>query len=168
MEITLKPMTIELCHQFYKEFVLDLALFADPSKYKPYVYSKSNCDAYYERHRNLGRIHLAVMLHDQTIGEIVLKNIDRTKKCCTMGITMINDSVKGKGYGTEAEKITLQYAFDQPEMETVYADSLIGNLRSQHVLNKAGFLETGRDEEFVYYRCDKAAWTMQTDATASL
>lgn len=168
MEITLKPMTIELCHAFYKEFVLDLSLFKDPSQYKPYIYSETDCNAYYERHQRLGRIHLAVMLQDAPIGEIVLKNIDPECRCCTMGITMINDNVKGKGYGTAAEMLTLKYAFEQLGMDTVYADSLMGNQRSQHVLEKVGFTEFSRDDTFVYYSCEKAAWKGLSDQNLSL
>lgn len=96
MEITIKPMTKELCRAFYKDFVLDIDLFADPEQYKPFIYNEEACDAYYERYRNMGRIHLAVILSSKPIGEIVLKNIDRDRKCCTMGITMVNDSYKGK------------------------------------------------------------------------
>ena len=155
MEITLLPMTIDICHSFYKEFVLDLDLFQDPKQYKPYVYEEAACNAYFERHRNMGRIHLAVMLQDQPIGEIVLKNIDHQQKCCTMGITMVNDIFKNKGYGTQAEILTLQYAFDNLGMDTVYADALIRNKRSQHVLEKAGFTETNRSDGFVYYQCRK-------------
>ena len=158
MEITIKPMTKELCQDFYKDFVLDLALFVDPKQYKPYIYSEEACDAYYERYRNMGRIHLAVILGGKPIGEIVLKNIDQDRKCCAMGITMVNDSYKGKGYGTTAERMVLQYAFGELGMETVYADSLRGNLRSQHVLKKVGFKEIRQDDTFIYYECRKAYW----------
>ena len=168
MEIILKPMTKELCRSFYKEFVLDLALFVNPNQYKPYVYSEEFCDARLERYHQMGRIYLAAVLQNTPIGEIVLKNIDRDRKCCTMGITLVNDNYKGKGYGTAAERMTLQYAFDELGMETVYADSLLGNLRSQHVLKKAGFEETGRDDTFVYYQCKKADWKRLSITEASL
>lgn len=50
------------------------------------------------------------------------------------------------------------YAFDILEMDTVYADAILKNTRSQHVLQKVGFIETHCDETFRYYRCDKAFW----------
>ena len=98
---------------------------------------------------------MAVMLQDKPTEEIVLKNIDRDRKCCTVGITMVYDSYKGNGYGTEAERMALQYAFNELGVETVYADSLRRNLRSQHVLEKVGFAETGQDDAFIYYKCRK-------------
>ena len=158
MEIVIKPMTRELCHEFYKEFVLDLALFVNPEQYRPQIYNKEACDAYYDRHKRLGRYHMAITLQEKPIGEIILKNIDQIKNSCTMGITMVNDNYKGKGYGTAAEKKVLHLAFQILGFETVYADSLLGNLRSQRVLKKVGFEEIGRDDTFIYYQCTKSDW----------
>ena len=61
-----------------------------------------------------------------------------------------------QGFGTQAEILALEYAFQNLKMEIVYADALLNNHRSQHVLMKAGFRETHRDDAFVYYRCDRA------------
>ena len=43
-------------------------------------------------------------------------------------------------------------------LERVYADALIGNVRSRHVLQKAGFTETHHDEVFQYYVCSRNTW----------
>jgi len=158
-DIRLCKMTKRLCRQFYSGFTNDPDIFMDMSRFVKYVYSPERADAYWQRHQDLGRIHLAMMLDDVPIGEVVLKNIDLTKRCCTMGIHMKNDSVKNRGYGTAGEILVLQYAFKELEMETVYADTILKNARSQHVLKKVGFIETHKDEEFIYYRCDKCEWT---------
>ena len=158
MDIHLMVMTKELCRTYMGGFILDPDLFADPAAYQPYVYTQDSCDAYFERHRNLGRVHLAVMLQDEPIGEVVLKKIDHTGKHCTMGISMQSDAFKNRGFGTQAEILALEYAFQKLGLETVYADALLNNHRSQHVLAKAGFRETHRDDAFVYYRCDQADW----------
>jgi RimJ/RimL family protein N-acetyltransferase len=75
-----------------------------------------------------------------------------------MGISLMNDQYKNQGIGTAAEKQTLRYAFEQIGMETVYADALITNLRSRHVLEKVGFRETHANAQFAYYQCDKDSW----------
>lgn len=157
MEISLKLMTNELCRAFYQEFVMDPALFMDPSQYKPYVYEEASCDAYFRRYQAMGRVHLAVMLEEKPIGEVVLKAIDWEQKFCTMGITMLRDDYKNRGFGTQAERLTLQYAFGNMGMKTVFADSVLRNVRSQHVLQKVGFVRTHQDDTFVYYRCDKSS-----------
>lgn len=100
------------------------------------------------------------MLDQEPIGEIVLKNIDMEAKHCTLGIHMKNDSFKNQGYGTCAEILALQYAFQELGMVTVFADAVLKNARSQHVLKKVGFMETHRDDTFHYYRCDSANWCL--------
>ena len=59
-----------------------------------------------------------------------------------------NDSVKGRGYGTAAERLALKYAFDTLGMDAVNADTVIKNTRSQHVLEEKG--------DFKYYRFDRS------------
>lgn len=158
MNIRLEYMTKALCRDYHRGFVFDPAMFPDGIVSKAYVYSDAHADAHWLRQRDVGRIHLAVMLDDRIIGDVVLKNIDRQKASCTMGIHLQNDSCKNKGYGTEAELQVLEYAFNEAGMEVVYADALIGNKRSQHVLEKVGFQETYRDNTFVYYICQKSSW----------
>jgi len=160
MRIRLEPMTKALARRFYQEFELDMDLFADPGKYRPYIYDQQQCDATVERYRKLGRTHKAIMLDDKPIGELVLKNVDHAQQHCTLGITLIHDVYKNKGYGTHAEILALKFAFEELHMETVFADSLIRNTRSRHVLTKVGFTEIGRDATFVYYRCDRTSWKL--------
>ena len=68
---------------------------------------------------------------------------------------MCDDSVKGKGYGTEVEMQVLRYAFDVLNMRAVNADALLQNTRSQHVMEKVGFRYVREDEKFKYYRCER-------------
>lgn len=39
-----------------------------------------------------------------------------------------------KGYGTEAEKLAINYAFDEMGMVAVNTHTVLKNIRSQHVL----------------------------------
>ena len=107
-------------------------------------------DARREWQRQLGRIHLAVMLEQEPIGEVILKDIDAEKRCCTLSIHMKNESVKNRGFGTRAEILTLEYAFGVLEMETAFAEAIHKNKRCRHVLEKVGFQKTHSDEQFVY------------------
>ena len=165
MDIQLCKMTKELARQYYKEFEMDPDLFADMDKFHPYVYSVEKCDEIVERYSRLGRIFMAVILDGKPIGEVILKKVDYEHKSCVLGIHLQNDSVKNKGYGTQAEILTLQYAFNILKLDTVFADAIHKNRRSQHVLTKAGFLETHRDETFIYYRCDRTNWTAAAHET---
>ena len=150
MNIRLCKMTKMLARQYFKKFEMDPDLFAEPKKFKPYVYSDETSDARVVRYTQLGRIYWAIMLEDDPIGELVLKDIDLVQMHCTMGIAMRSDEFKNKGYGTVAEILALEYAFNKLGMETVFADALKKNKRSQRVLKKVGFVEMRSDDTFIY------------------
>lgn len=97
----------------------------------------------------------AIMLDGKPIGELQLKQINWEKAECTLSIHMQNDTVKEKGYGTQAERLAVKYAFDELGMVAVNADTIIKNTRSQHVLEKVGFHFIGEDGTFKYYRLER-------------
>ena len=74
---------------------------------------------------------------------------------CTLSIHMQNGDVKGKGYGTEAERLAIQYAFEKLGMMAVNADTAVKNQRSQHILDKLGFEFIREEGDFRYYRLEK-------------
>ncbi len=150
--ITLVPMTEELHHQFYQDYENDPDLYMDESKCTHFVYTPQWVDAYIARQKEKGRLVFAVLEDGCPVGEIVLKNIDCDKRECTMGIVLQNNKVKNRGVGTAAERLMVDYAIRQLHMETIHADSILKNKRSQHVLEKVGFVQTGADDTFVYYQ----------------
>lgn len=142
-----------------QNFVSDPDIFMDMSKYFEYQYSPERIDRYWEtRKKPKDRKDFFVLLESEVIGELALKHIDFEKKECELSIHLQNDSVKNKGYGSAAERLALAYAFENLGMESVLADSVLKNTRSQHVLEKVGFVLIGVDDTFKYYRCDKNAF----------
>ena len=155
-EIRLTPSTKELCRAYYKVFEHDPALFEDKSKLVPYVYDEAAVDAKFEeRRKRVNNRPYYILLGEQVIGEVVLKNVVPEKKTCELGICLVNDNYKNKGYGTAAERLALSLAFDEMGMNEVHADTLLQNTRSQHVLKKLGFRYISEDEHFKYYRLTK-------------
>ena len=148
--VSLKPMTRQMCHEFYKSFQNDPAI----GHYYEYVYTPEIADSYFERNSVPGKRLFAIMVGNQIVGEIKLKKIDFELRECSMGIHLQNDAVKGKGYGTQAERLILQYAFEKMGMDAVNAKVVLKNTRSQHVLEKVGFRYTHEDDTFKYYRCE--------------
>ena len=148
--VSLKPMTRQMCHEFYQNFQNDPAI----GHYYEYVYSPEIADRYFDNNSVADRKLFAIMVGNQIVGECKLKNIDLQNRECSMGIHLQNDAVKEKGYGTQAERMVLQYAFEELGMIAVNADAALKNTRSQHVLEKVGFRYTHEDDTFKYYRCD--------------
>lgn len=151
-DISLCIMTRELCHELYKGWENDPAIYMDMNLFKPYQYNENAVNRYFDSKQDSSRVLFAIMKDDKPIGEIQLKQINYKSKECTLSIHMQNDDVKGHGYGTRAERLILQYAFDVLGMAAVSADTVIKNIRSQHVLEKVGFQYIGEADGFKYYR----------------
>ena len=148
--VRLTPMTSEMYHEYYKEYENDPDLYRDPSKFVPYEYSEEKVERYLQRLRDLKRISLAIMVVDEIAGEIVLKNIEPHQQA-TMGLTLKNAAYKDRGIGMQAERLAVQYVFEELDIPVLYADTIRTNTRSQHVLEKVGFRFLREDEDFKYY-----------------
>ena len=152
-------MTRELFHKLWDGFEYDPDLFMDTAlfdKVRNYRYDAENTDAHFnKRVSQSNTITFAIMLDGNVIGELVLKHFDSESKHCELGIQMKNDHFKNKGFGTEAERLALIFAFDKLGMETVLADCIAKNERSQHVLKKLGFKQIDEREGFRYFSINR-------------
>ena len=157
-KIRLQKMTRELCHELYKGWQNDDAIFMDMSLFKPFEYTQEKVDRYFDSKQESTRILFAIMLEDKPIGEVQLKQIDFDNKECELSIHMQNDDFKCKGYGTAAERLAIQYAFEELGLVIVNADTVVKNTRSQHILNKLGFEFIKQDGDFKYYQLEKKKW----------
>ena len=144
-QITLAIMTRELCQQLYQGWENDPAIYLDMGSFAPYRYDKEAVDRYFDAKQTPDRVLFAILKDGVPVGELHLKRIDRRKKECTLSVHLQNDGVKGRGYGTQAERLALRYAFNVLCMEVVNADTVRKNTRSQHILEKLGF-QNIRDE----------------------
>lgn len=152
-------MTRARMHEMYRGFTMDPAIFADRALYeksKNYVYDPEKVDRLFDmREQEPGSIAFAVMLDGAVIGEVGLRHFDPETKECELSIHLQNDAVKGRGYGTQAERLATECAFDVLGAESVFAESLQSNTRSQHVLEKLGFRYVGEEDGFKQYRLRK-------------
>ena len=159
MTVELLPMTRERMHEMYRGFTLDPSIFMDMELYeqkKDYVYDPEKVDALYDmRSSEEGSIAFAVVLNGAVIGEVGLRHFSADSRECELSVHMQNDSVKGKGYGTQAEKLAIDFAFNVLGAESIFAESLVKNTRSQHILEKLGFKYVGEEDGFKQYRLYK-------------
>ena len=148
--IKLLPYTRERCHEMYSHYTSDPMM----TGYE-FVYDHEMIDAMFDtKVCDQSRRYFAITRDDRTIGEIQLKYIDFEKLYGTLSIVLTDDSVKSKGYGTEAESLVLKYAKDELGLKTVFADTVKRNVRSIHILEKLGFVYMHSDDIMDYFRCD--------------
>ncbi|MDE6407563.1 MAG: GNAT family N-acetyltransferase [Anaeroplasmataceae bacterium] len=148
-------MTRKLCYQLYLSWENDSSIYMDMSLFSKYQYDENAVNQYFDSKQNSSRILFAILKGEKPIGELQLKEINMTSKECTLSIHLQNDTVKDKGYGTRAEQLAIQYAFDVLGMVAVNADTIIKNTRSQHVLEKVGFQFIRQENGFKYYRYER-------------
>ena len=153
-EVCLLPMTAEMYHEYFKEYQNDPDLYIDKNAYTPYTYTEEKVNRYIQRQIDLNRKAFAIMFHDEIVGELILKNIVE-HQCATMGIAMKNARCKDRGFGTKAELLAIQYVFRELDIPVLYADSILSNTRSQHVLEKVGFQLIKEEGDFKFYRIDR-------------
>ena len=153
-DVYLLPMTAEMYHEYFKEYQNDMDLYLDKSTYTPYVYAEESVNRYIQRQTDLKRKNFAIMFDGEMVGEIVIKNIVE-HECATMSIAMKNARYKDRGFGTKAEQLAIQYVFNELDIPILYADAVLTNTRSQHVLEKVGFRFVKEEGDFRHYRIDR-------------
>lgn len=84
------------------------------------------------------------------IGDIGFKGTPDENGDVEIGYGIIEDE-QGKGYGFEALKSMIDWAFSQDKVRAVKADCLINNAPSIRILEKVGMKEIKRDCSLIYW-----------------
>ena len=87
----------------------------------------------------------------EEVGSVYLRDIDYDNKKCEYGIFIGEDSCRGKGIGTAAAKLALDYAFETLGLNRVYLRVFAENIRAQKSYEHAGFVTEGtfRDDVII-------------------
>lgn len=90
------------------------------------------------------RCAIAERKSDNALGTIILNEIDYQNGTAQIHIKLAKKSgVRGNGYGTEALKVAVKYAFEEMRLHCIYANILSYNSVSQHLFEKCGFKREG-------------------------
>ncbi len=81
---------------------------------------------------------------DRLIGEIGLDGIKWNHGTCFVGISIGEREMWGKGYGTDAMRIILRFAFTELNLHRISLDVFEYNPRAIRSYEKAGFVSEGR------------------------
>ncbi|HEY3107336.1 MAG TPA: GNAT family protein [Chloroflexota bacterium] len=102
-------------------------------------------DAWYERSRsNPTRRRFTIFARDgRAVGTIGLRNIDFRFGEGTLGI-IVNAGDVGGGYGTDAVRTIVRFAFERLGLRKVYLDVAEGNDRARRCYDRVGFVRIGQ------------------------
>lgn len=80
---------------------------------------------------------------EKPIGSVYLRDIDRNHKKAEFGIFIGESSTRGKGYGTQATRLILDYAFKELDLNKVMLRVFAYNNGAIKCYEKAGFTKEG-------------------------
>ena len=81
---------------------------------------------------------------DKLLGTVGLHKVNYIKRKATIGIFIGDKDYRGKGYGTEAIKLILDYGFNYLNLNNIKLDLIEFNERAFACYKKCGFKEYGR------------------------
>jgi RimJ/RimL family protein N-acetyltransferase len=139
----LSPINIEDAEQ-YTKWLNDPAVAVPLGQYKNLM-SLPNEKKELESLTSEGHNYAIVLKDgDCLIGNISLFEIDHLSRRATLGLFIGDEEKRGKGYGTEAIQLLLEYGFDTLNLNNVMLQCDSDNKQGIACYRKVGFREFGR------------------------
>ncbi len=88
-----------------------------------------------------------LLAEKRPVGLLNLRDFLTPHRTAEFGITIGNPEDRGRGYGTEATRLALRWAFDMLGVHNVWLDTSSANPAAIRAYEKAGFREIGRVRE---------------------
>lgn len=91
------------------------------------------------------------LLDDTVVGEVVINDIDEDNRSANIRIALFNAQYFGKGYGTEALRLAIDYGFKQGKLHRIELGVYAFNSRAIHVYEKVGFKLEGTLRDALFW-----------------
>lgn len=89
--------------------------------------------------------------NDALVGDIALQDIDTMNRSANIRIAINRQQHQGKGFGTEALRLMLDYGFGILNLHRIELNVFAFNERAIHVYEKLGFRREGVQREALFY-----------------
>jgi len=110
----------------------------------------------YAEHFGLGRespnavvFHLRTLEDDTLIGFVAIHSIEWNNQAGVLSIGIGEPSYRGRGYGADALRLALRYAFDELNLHRVGLDVISNNAQAIRAYERVGFKHEGLLREAV-------------------
>lgn len=87
------------------------------------------------------------ILNKKLLGTVSLFNLDWVNRSAILGIAIYRSENRGRGYGSEAICLALDFAFKNLNLNRVELETFDFNERAQRIYRKIGFKDVGRKRE---------------------
>ena len=147
--IYLSPMNKEDV-EIYTKWLNDYDVSGNLGQYKRLI-SLNNEEKFLDSLTTDGHNYAMVLNDNDTlIGNISLFDIDNVSRKATLGIFIGEKEHRGKGYGSEAIRLILDYGFKILNLHNIMLQVNSNNAQGIACYKKAGFREFGRRRESCY------------------
>jgi len=144
----LESTDIELVHRWYEDARV-WSLMGDPP-ISLAARKKRYADVVEAAADDVFRFVICLLVDDRRVGRTDLFELDRQNGSCALGITLGEPELWGRGLGTDAVNVLVDFAFGQLRMERVWLDTDARNERAKAAYAKAGFTQEGRFRRAFY------------------
>ncbi|MDR0272342.1 MAG: GNAT family N-acetyltransferase [Clostridiales bacterium] len=96
------------------------------------------------------RFAIILLDNDVLIGHVSLHDINHLCRNAFLGIFIGEEKYRGKGYGSEAIRLVLDYGFNTLNLHNIMLSVHADNNAAIFCYKKAGFQEAGRRREWVF------------------
>lgn len=150
--VKLRAMTrddLPLLCAFNNDVEVELAGGGDP----PMPQSLERLQAEFDAQASAGGrngLSFAVEADGQFIGSCALFHVDEVAQSAALGITIGNKAYWGRGYGREAVRLLVDYAFRLRNLRRVWLTVNGNNQRAIRAYLACGFVEEGRQRQHVW------------------
>ena len=87
---------------------------------------------------------------DRPVGSVYIRDIEEMHKKAEYGIFIGEDDARGKGYGTAAAKLMIQYCFEELKLHRLFLRVYAENKQAIRSYEKAGFIQEAYLHDDVY------------------
>jgi RimJ/RimL family protein N-acetyltransferase len=86
----------------------------------------------------------------ELVGDVQLAHIDWRDRSAHLGVGIARRADRGKGFGTDAVRTLLDYAFRELDLFRITARTTANNIAARRVLQSCGFTQEGSERQAVY------------------
>ena len=156
-KIYLSVLEKEHCKKIWEDFEYDFEAKTEPLNIG---HSITKAESWFEEiQKDQGEKHVRLGIFitedDSIIGDVALQDIDWKNRSCSIGLGIAKKEYRGKGYGTEAVGIILEYGFNNLGLERITAKTLEKNNAAKRSLEKNDFVLEGKERKAIYFTGQK-------------
>jgi RimJ/RimL family protein N-acetyltransferase len=96
-----------------------------------------------------------ILVEGRLIGEVVLNHLDPANRSCSLRIAIWSAADRGRGYGTEAVGLVVDFAFRRLDLNRVELEVYAFNPQARRAYEKAGFRLEGTKREALIWNGEK-------------